>query len=158
MGQDCQPCKDRGRWHVPGTREVNAEWFCLDCFRGRNGPEPSGSLAMRSGLSDLQKAIISVAKVKRMAAIAMDYNEGLRILDICLKHRCSSAMAIQAAKNAQLALRQMDRSAIDKRKLIRDYLAGRPYRELSQQYGIPASSILFHLRKAGIEPNRNKHA
>jgi len=67
-------------------------------------------------------------------------------------------MVIEAAKNARLMLRSMKAAAVNDRNLARDYLAGQPYRELTRRYGIPASTILRRLRRAGIAPNRNKNA
>lgn len=146
----CVPCAERGRPNVPAMREVSGEGFCHNCFRGGNGPSSPQNYPV--------KANRLAVRTQRMIGIAADYKEGLRIHDICLKHRCRPAMVIEAAKNARLMLRSMKAAAVNDRNLARDYLAGQPYRELTRRYGIPASTILRRLRRAGIAPNRNKNA
>ena len=146
----CVPCATRGRPNVPAMHEVGGEGFCHNCFRGGNGPSSPQNYPVKANRSAL--------RMQRMIPIAEDYQDGLRIVDICLKHRCRPAMVIEAAKKAQLALRSMGKAPSVSRNLITDYLAGWPYRDLSHRHGIPVGSILYHLRRAGIEPNRNEHA
>jgi len=153
----CVPCVERGRPNVPVMHEVGGEGFCDNCFRGGNGPKltPNHRMKPRPGP---EKARALALRTQRMVSIVNDYREGLRIIDICLKHRCNPATVIRAAKDAQIVLRHMTAASINTGELARDYLAGQPYRELTRRYGIPASTILRHLRRAGIAPNRNKNA
>lgn len=146
----CVPCAERGRPKIPAVHEVGGEGFCHNCFKGGNGPSSPQNYPF--------KANRLAVRTQRMIGIAADYNEGLRIVDICLKHRCRPAMVIEAAKNARLMLRSMKTAAANDRNLVRDYLVGQSYRALSHRHGIPVGSILYRLHRAGIEPNRNEHA
>jgi len=153
----CVPCAERGRPNVPAMHEVSGEGFCHNCFRGGNGPKSAPNHQVKPGPIP-GKARTLALRTQRTVSIVNDYREGLRIVDICLKHRCNPAMVIRAAKDAQLALRHMTAASINTGELTRDYLAGQPYRELTRRYGIPASTIIRRLRRAGIAPNRHKNA
>lgn len=79
----------------------------------------------------------------------------MRVAEIGLRHHCRAAKVISLAREARLKMRNSAPLSVKDVLLRRDYLAGCPYRELTRKYGIPIGSIVFRLRRAGVEPNRN---
>jgi len=80
----------------------------------------------------------------------------MRLDEIREKHNCASHTVLRLVRMARRELRSAARPALDRQQLARDYLAGSPYRKLAEKYRLPASSILYHLRRVGVEPNRNQ--
>ena len=93
---------------------------------------------------------------ERAAAIVADYAAGMRLEEIREKHYCASHTLLRLVRMARGELRNAGRPALDRQQLARDYLHGWPYRKLAGKYHLPASSIVYYLRRVGIEPNRNQ--
>lgn len=149
----CAPCARRGRPNIPAVRQVDGEAFCVHCFRGADGP-PGGIIP---SASEIKSKPLLRTQPERAAAIVADYMAGMRLDEIREKHNCASHTVLRLVRMARCELRSGGPPALDEQQLAQDYLHGYSYRKLAEKYGLPMGSILYYVRRVGIEPNRNEY-